>query len=148
MKRSSRHPFSAALLAALAALAFAACGGHHDGGNDASGDKNSSSSVSAAFDTTPAVDISGDWTTLLDDTSLGVSTFRLASSGALSGSLLSDFGETAAINGHLSGREAEYTMTFQHRPYLAAVDFASDGTTGSGTLVDADGHVHTLKLHR
>lgn len=148
MNRSPIRFILATLLAALAAFSISACGGHNSGGDDASGNSASSSSVSSDADTSPALDISGDWTTSLDDSAFGVTTFLVASSGALSGSLHSDLGETAAISGHLSGHEAEYTVTFQHRPYLAAVDFASGGTTASGTLVDADGHVHSLKLHR
>lgn len=144
MKHLPFRSVPAALAAAFCALALAACGGHESHHSSSSG--NSSNSVSTAA--APDFDVSGSWTTRMDDVTLGATVFDMSSSGHLSGSAQTDSGEKASINGQLSGSDAEYTMTFHHKTYLVSVQFASSHTSGSGTLVDADGHVHSVTLSR
>ena len=149
MNRFSIRPCLVALLAAFVALSLAACGGHSSRDADdesSSSSDSSSSSTSTATSTAPDLDISGSWITYMDDTELGVTTFKMTSSGNLSGSLRTDSGETASLNGHLSEKEAEYTVSFRHRTFLVSADFSN--SSASGTLVDADGHVHAIKLNR
>jgi hypothetical protein len=143
-----RRAFAAAFVA-FAALSLAACGGHsaHSSGDSSSSSSSSSSSPSSTS-TAPDLDVTGSWITYMDDIELGVTTFKMAASGALSGSLRTGSGETASVSGHLVAKEAEYTMSFHHRTFLASADFDSNGATASGTVVDADGHVHALKLNR
>lgn len=151
MNRPDFRRLFAVAAAALAVLSLAACGGHSsrssdgDGQSSPQGTPDAGTTVSAP---TPDLDVSGSWVTYMDESELGITTFKMSSSGALSGNLRTDSGESASISGHLAGKEAEYTMSFHHRTFLASVDFAAAGTTASGTLVDSDGHVHAMKLNR
>ena len=132
-----------ALAGALAAavLAFAGCGDHkRRGGDGNSGDKNQAAA--------PAFDASGDWATTMDATALGTTTFKMDSKGNLGGQLKTDSGETGSIAGTLSGTDAEYTVTFHQRAFLVSMTFNSAHSEASGTMVDADGHTHHMKLSK
>ncbi|MBP5786859.1 MAG: hypothetical protein J6Y19_03460 [Kiritimatiellae bacterium] len=130
-----RNLFSA-VLAAACVFAFSACGGHsRDGHSGNSGNK-------------PAFDVSGKWTTTMDNLHLGDTNFAMKSDGTLSGTLKTDSGETGELSGQLSANDGEYTVTFASRTYLASIVFSSTQTSASGTLIDGDGHVHTLQLTR
>lgn len=150
MNRFDIRRLLAAVFAAFVALSLAACGGHsaHEGAEEDSGSSSDSSASSSTSVTDPSINVAGSWVTYMDNTELGITTFKMAASGAISGTLRTGSGETASVSGHLAGKTAEYTMKFEHRTYLASVDFAGDGTTAEGTLVSADGHVHALKLRR
>ena len=140
--------FFAALLAVFCAFALVACGGHSRSNRDGSDSDSSDSSAANINPASPAFDPSGDWTTNMDNAELGVTSFSMSASGHLGGTLKTDSGENGAISGQLSGNEAEYTVTFHSRTFLASVTFISSHASASGSLVDADGHVHSLKLVR
>lgn len=130
-----RNLFSAALAAACV-FALSACGGHdRDGHSGSSGTK-------------PAFDVSGKWITTMDNLHLGETHFAMKSNGTLSGTIKTDSGETGELSGQLAANDGDYTVTFASRTYLASVVFSSTQTSASGTLIDAEGHVHTLKLTR
>ena len=139
------HPFFALPFAAAALLAFAACGGHSRGSSDSS----SSTTIQTApvSSSVASQDVSGTWATTLEGVALGTTTFSMASNGSLSGSLKTDTGDTGTISGHVSGSEAEYTVSFKTKAYLASVTF-SDTNNASGSLVDALGHLHSMTLAR
>lgn len=145
MNRISRRPVFAALLAALCILSLAACGGHDRSSSDSSG--NASAPSSSAPAAAPSSDVAGTWNTSLEDVVLGTTTFYVSSTGALSGHLKTDTGDTGTISGQLSGSDAEYTVSFKSKTYLVSVVFSSS-TAAAGTLVDAAGHVHDLTLSR
>lgn len=145
MNRTSRRPVFAALLAALCLLSLAACGGHDRSSSSSS--PSSAPVATAVSSVAPAEDVSGTWATELEGVPLGTTTFSMTSGGILSGHLKTDTGETGAIAGQLSGSNAEYTVSFKAKTYLVSLVFASS-TSASGTLVDAVGHTHALKLAR
>lgn len=147
MNRISRRPVFAALLAALCILSLAACGGHDRSSSSDNSSSASSQTASASSSVAPSEDISGTWNTELEDVALGTTTFHVSSDGAITGHLKTDTGETGAINGTLSGSDAEYTVSFKAKTYLCSLVFSSS-TTASGSLVDAAGHMHDLKLTR
>ena len=130
-----RNLFSA-VLAAACVFAFSACGGHSRDGH--SGDSG----------TKPAFDVSGTWTTTMDDLHLGVTDFNMKSDGTLTGSLKTDSGEKGEISGQLAANDADYTITFASRTFLASVVFSSTQVSASGTVTDADGNIHIVKLTR
>ena len=133
-------------IAALALLAFAACGGHSRGSSDSS---SSSSTIQTApvSSSVASQDVSGTWATTLEGVALGTTTLSMASNGSLSGSLKTDTGDTGTIAGHVDGTEAEYTVSFKTKTYLVSVTF-SDTNNASGSLVDALGHLHSMTLAR
>jgi len=137
MIRHSLHVPLSAVLAAACVFAFSACGGHSRGDGDGS------SNVPA-----PAFDVSGDWTSTLDHHHLGVTSFSMKSDGALSGTLQTDSGEKGTISGQLAANDADFTVEFGSRTFLAEVVFSSTQASASGTLVDSDGNVHVFQLTR
>lgn len=147
MNRISRRPVFAALLAALCILSLAACGGHDRSSSSDNSSSSSSSSGTATSPSSPSSNIAGTWNTALEDVVLGTTTFSVSSTGALSGHLKTDTGDTGTISGQLSGDNAEYTVSFKTKTYLVSVVFSSS-TAGTGSLVDAAGHMHDMKLSR
>ena len=139
MKQLPFRSILAAALAVFCALSLAACDGHE---SNSSGDDSSNGNASS-----PNFNVSGTWTVVMDGTTLGTITFDMSDSGSLSGSIQTDSGERASINGQMSGSEAEYTMKFGNKTYLVSIQFSS-AYAGTGTLVDANGHVHSLELSR
>ena len=128
---------------ALGVWTCAGCGGH-ERKNKSSDDSSGNSNNAAA----PSFNPSGEWSTSMDSTALGTTTFSMDSAGNLSGSLKTDNGESGSLSGVLSGSDAEYTVKFHSRAYLVTLTFNSAHTSASGTMVDADGHSHHLKLSK
>ena len=132
-----KHFFSrltAILALSLFALALAACGGDHD--KDKQPDRK------------PAFDVSGDWRSNMDGNYLGKFTFKMSSKGELSGKLVTDHGDKASVSGLVAGYKSEFTLSFPDAAYLAAIEFKSDHSNASGTLVDNGGRLHPLTLYK
>ncbi|MBP1588694.1 MAG: hypothetical protein ILO10_00700 [Kiritimatiellae bacterium] len=102
----------------------------------------------AAYDHDPAFNCSGSWATTLDDTAVGTTTLSMTPKGKLTGRMYLANSESGAINGHLSGYQAEWTVSFKTTSYLVSVTFNSSQRMGLGTIVTATGSTHALKLTR
>ena len=118
----------------LLALSLVACGGGHGKDNDR--------------DRNPAFDVSGTWLSTMDNVYLGKFNFKMSSKGDLSGTLVTDHDAKASVSGSVAAYKAEFTLTFTDAAYLVAIEFQSDRSNASGTLVDNTGRVHALALYK
>ncbi len=95
---------------------------------------------------TPAVDVNGKWDVRMDGTALGVMTFDVRNSGALSGWLHTVDDVTGRLQGGMDGYVADFTVQFANGLYWSSILFNADASSGSGTLVDDKGFRRLLQL--
>ncbi len=99
-------------------------------------------------DRNPAFDVSGAWLANMDGVYLGKFHFKMNSKGSLSGDLVTDHNIKGVVSGAVSGYKAEFTITFSDAAYLASLNFQSDRSNATGSIVDNNGRIHPVTLYK
>ena len=122
---------------AAVALASAACwitGCTGDGDNDR--------------DYAPSVNVNGAWNVLADGRPYGRMTLEVGAEGRVGGTLATEDGAAATLEGDMDDRAARFSVLFPDEEYLAVVTFAADAASGRGTLANSRGIKQILRLDR